>query len=61
MKFKKIAAAALFAAVTGLGVLGGAGAASADPFEGHYEGCSGQHDGSHCYDTNNGMIVHLNI
>lgn len=30
-------------------------------FDGHYEGCSGEHDGSHCWSTDGGVVQHLNM
>lgn len=58
MKFKKFAAASLIASAA---VLGATGTAAADPFDGHFEGCSGQHDGSQCYLLDGGVYQHLDM
>lgn len=32
-----------------------------EPMEGHYGGCSGEHDGSYCWSNEGGVIQHLNM
>ncbi|MGW0246725.1 hypothetical protein ACWDYH_08805 [Nocardia goodfellowii] len=66
MKLKKIIAAAATGVALAFGSLGGGLAfgpavAMADQgFEGHWENCTGEHDGNECV-TENGIVTHLNL
>jgi hypothetical protein len=35
-------------------------AAAGEPFEGHYDGCTGEYDGGYCW-TDMGFIEHLDL